>query len=829
MSRLPAQPPASARASAVRAADELAALHETAKGLLDRLDLDGVLESILERAARLVGTPDAYLYLVDGDELVVRFGLGQFSDQVGYRLAIGDGLAGRVYQSGAAMVIDDYQVWSGRRRDLEGRPFRAVAGVPLRAGNEVVGVIGLAYAEPGRRFGREEIELLTRFADFAALALENARLYTEAREGATRFRSLVGNIPGAIYQAEFDERWSIGFMSDAVEPLSGYPAEDFTSGRRTITSLIHPDERTAVLEEFERVARSGEPYVLEYRIVHRDGSLRWVNERSRGVPSPDGRILLDGSLFDATERKAAEEKLRAAEARYRSLVETLPLVTYARSLRFGDGNLYVSPQVEDILGTPVDEWMKADLLGEVVHPEDRERVLAAAAHLRETGEPFREEYRVMRPDGSVIWVHDETRIVRDAAGQPEYVQGFLLDITELHEAEETRSRLAAIVESSGDAIFSTALDGSITTWNAGAERMYGYRSEEIVGQPVSTLMPPERRAEMRTILDRVKRGESVFEFETVRVRKDGSPIDVALTVSPIVDAAGNVIGASGIQRDITERQRAAAERERLLTAEREARAAAEAAQRVLAAQNEQLRELDRLKDEFIALVSHELRTPLTSIRGYIELILEDEMLSPRQRKYLEVADRNSDRLLRLVGDLLFLAQLEAGTLELEPGWVDLAAIAAESAAAAAPAAETKSIAVTLETDEVPPLAGDPARIAQVVDNLVSNAIKFTPDEGSVTVRVVRDGDEAVLEVRDTGIGIPAEELPHLFERFFRTTQATARAIQGTGLGLAISRRLVEAHAGRITVQSREGAGTVFRVALPLVGAADLRPLDSVAV
>jgi signal transduction histidine kinase len=257
----------------------------------------------------------------------------------------------------------------------------------------------------------------------------------------------------------------------------------------------------------------------------------------------------------------------------------------------------------------------------------------------------------------------------------------------------------------------------------------------------------------------------------------------------------------------------------------------EATRRDLAAQNERLRELDRLKDEFIALVSHELRTPLTSIRGYTELLLDGEAgeLTDDQRQFLAVVERNSHRLLHLVGDLLFLAQIEAGKLALDVDALDLGAVASESVEAARPAAEEKDVTLTLATGPAPPLAGDRARIGQLLDNLVSNAVKFTPSGGRVDVRVSSLRKRAVLEVRDSGIGIPAGERQFLFQRFFRTSTATEQAIQGTGLGLAISKAIVEAHGGQIEVESEEGVGTTFRVKLPLEQQASKRAPVAVAL
>jgi len=228
-----------------------------------------------------------------------------------------------------------------------------------------------------------------------------------------------------------------------------------------------------------------------------------------------------------------------------------------------------------------------------------------------------------------------------------------------------------------------------------------------------------------------------------------------------------------------------------------------------------LQEGERLKDEFFALVSHELRTPLTSIIGYLELVLDDEEeLSEEARRFLEVVERNAKRLLRLVGDMLFVAQVEAGRLSLESHAVSLDKVAAESVEAARPAAERAGVTLSLESEPVKPILGDRDRFGQMLDNLISNALKFTPDDGRVDVRLIDQGDRAVVEVADTGMGIPDAEQQRLFERFFRASTATSRAVPGAGLGLTIVKTIVEAHGGKVGLTSQEGEGTCVRIELP---------------
>jgi signal transduction histidine kinase len=255
--------------------------------------------------------------------------------------------------------------------------------------------------------------------------------------------------------------------------------------------------------------------------------------------------------------------------------------------------------------------------------------------------------------------------------------------------------------------------------------------------------------------------------------------------------------------------------DRLRVDERLARAEAETAQRLLTEQNERLREADRLKDEFVALISHDLRTPLTSIIGYVELAL-DEDVPAEVRSHLQVVSRNGERLLALVNDLLFVARLQTGGLALEPNDVELAAVVQETVEALEPRAAAKGISLTCALDSVPTTRADRRRLLQLLDNLVANAVKFTPAGGSVHVSLGCENGAALLEIEDTGIGIAPEDQRRLFERFFRAESAVERQLPGTGLGLYISRVIAEAHRGSLSVRSELGRGSTFRLELPLV-------------
>jgi signal transduction histidine kinase len=288
------------------------------------------------------------------------------------------------------------------------------------------------------------------------------------------------------------------------------------------------------------------------------------------------------------------------------------------------------------------------------------------------------------------------------------------------------------------------------------------------------------------------------ELETYGGRTDTW---VSTTKMPLRDERGRIIGTFGISRDVTAQIRA------------ENTLAEQALQ--LRAQNERLRELDRLKDDFIGLVSHELRTPLASILGYVEMLREEGVSGPDADHCAEVIERNAARILCLVGDLQLLSQIQSGKMAMEFRSADLAGIAASAVEELRPEAQRKHIDLALSATAIPCLLVDPTRIAQLLGNLLSNAVKFTPDGGRVEIRLGREEGQVALAVTDTGVGIPAADRERIFERFYRTAIARRQAIQGTGLGLTITKAIVEAHHGTIAVDSDEGRGSTFTIRLPI--------------
>jgi PAS domain S-box-containing protein len=419
-----------------------------------------------------------------------------------------------------------------------------------------------------------------------------------------------------------------------------------------------------------------------------------------------------------------------------------------------------------------------------------------------------------RMQGIVLVFHDVTQRYAADESVLESRQARRMAEVALRQAEDSRLVLAAIVESSDDAIIGETLDGAITSWNQAAQRILGYTAAEIVGKPISALMPPDHSEDMPRILERIRRGESVGHFETQRLSKDGRVIDVSLSVSPIRDAGGTIIGAAKVARDITDRRRVEAERERLLAAAQSARADAESA--------------NRMKDEFLATLSHELRTPLNAILGWAKILRSGKVDADDLEEGLSAIDRNAQSQTQIVEDLLDISRITSGNLRLDVQRLNLTDIIEAALAAVLPAANAKEIRFHKVLDSLAgPVAGDAARLQQVVWNLLANAVKFTPKGGQVQVLLERVNSHAEISVIDTGIGIKPEFLPHVFDRFRQADASTTRRHAGLGLGLAIAKHLIEMHGGSVRAKSPgEGQGATFTLTLPITVVHPERPEPS---
>lgn len=361
---------------------------------------------------------------------------------------------------------------------------------------------------------------------------------------------------------------------------------------------------------------------------------------------------------------------------------------------------------------------------------------------------------------------------------------------------------AALVESSDDAIVSKDLHGTIMSWNNAAERIFGYTAEEAISRPVTMLLPADRLQEEATILATLVRGERIDHFETERIRKDGRRIAVSLSVSPIKDRTGRIVGGAKIARDITQRKQLEQEREQALARERHARGLAESA--------------NRAKDAFLAIVSHELRSPLSPILAWARMLRMKTLDEKNSTRALEVIERAALAQAQLIDDLLDVSRIASGKLRLEVRPVDLGAVVEQAIEIVRPAADAKGIRLEKVLDtETGKIVGDPTRLQQVMWNLLSNAVKFTPKNGRVQIALERVNSHVEIAVSDTGQGMSADFLPQVFERFQQAETGSARSHGGLGLGLSIVRHIVELHGGSVFVESAGvGKGSTFTVKLP---------------
>jgi PAS domain S-box-containing protein len=649
---------------------------------------------------------------------------------------------------------------------------------------------------------RDEDGNLTGFIKVMRDLTERKQLEEELRQSRTYLGLLIEGLPQLIWT--FGPDGECDYLSPQWVRYAGVP-ESEQLGLGWLNQL-HPNDRESTIAAWNRAVKEKIDFDAEFRIRGAEGGYRWFKARAMPLRSVEGEIFKwFGTNTDIEDQKRVEALLRESETGMRverdfsnEIIDTLPGVFYLFN-RQGKFRLW-NKNLKDITGHSDDEIALMAPL-EFIVEEDRPAVERKIEEVFVSGEA-NIEARLLTINGlGVPYFFTGRRIVID--GQPHLI-GSGVDISERWRGEETAAYLAAIVESSDDAIISTDLQGNIKSWNRGAERIYGYPADETIGKPVTMLHPQDRWNEEPRILELIRMGDRIDHYETLRRRKDGTDIDISLTVSPILNHAGDVIGASKTSRDITWRKRAEEEREQLLARERDSRSEAEDA--------------NRLKDEFLATISHELRSPLNAILGWARLLREPDMRGDQMDRALETIERNAQAQARLIEDLLDVSRIVSGKLSIQMRPVTLNSTVQSAVADLRLAAESKGIDLRLAEDEEIKLIGDADRLQQVVWNLLSNAIKFTPEGGRVEVGLKRIGEHAELRVRDTGRGISPEFLPHVFDRFRQATRTDARSRAGLGLGLAIVRHIVEAHGGSVTAESAGvGLGSTFVCKLPLVG------------
>ena len=392
-------------------------------------------------------------------------------------------------------------------------------------------------------------------------------------------------------------------------------------------------------------------------------------------------------------------------------------------------------------------------------------------------------------DGNRISIALTVSPINDSNGNIIGISKIARDISGQNIAEEKQATLAAIVNSSDDAIISKTLFGIITSWNHAASKMFGYTEAEVIGKHISIIIPPDRMDEETMIIGNIRSGKKIQHFETVRVAKDGRKVNISLTVSPIRNKEGKIIGASKIARDITERIEL--EKQRLLYTEK-------------------LHQLNTYKDEFMAMASHELKTPLTIIKatlGILLLKMQEDDNSPFVQKTL----KQVDKLDKLISDLLDISKIQSGNLELKLADFDMNILLKEIIGNIQ---LTTPIRIILKENNGQVSAyGDMERIGLVITNLLGNAIKYSPGSKEIVVDAFRADDAIIVSVKDNGIGIPQEDITNIFSRFYRVSGLSS-TFSGSGIGLYISSEIISRHGGKIWAESELNKGSTFYFSIP---------------
>ncbi|CAA9340547.1 MAG: diguanylate cyclase/phosphodiesterase (GGDEF & EAL domains) with PAS/PAC sensor(s) [uncultured Gemmatimonadetes bacterium] len=780
----------------------LALLHAVAADANQAATLEGAVTACLRRVCEFTGWPVGHAYFADADGALVSSRIwhadGRFDGfraaTGARRFAAGEGLPGHVLATGEPVWREDVAADPGfpRARAAAECGLHGAFAFPVEVRGRVMGVLEF-FSEAAAEPEAAVLDVMRHVGTQMGRVAEREEAQEGLRQNEERTRRIVESAHDAF--VAIDASGVVVDWNAQAERTFGWRREEAYESRLA-DLIIPPARREEHLRGMEELLSTGEGSFLNRRVeleaMHRDGTVFPVEMTVAAVPVAGSRIVT-AFIHDISERRHAQQEVRRKEEYFRALIEKASdLITI---LDLEGMFIYESPAVYQLFGYQGEELRGRNAF-ELIHPEDVGAVLATFGEiLSAPGTTAGVDFRFRHSDGSWRWLGARGT---NLLGHPA-VGGVVVnsrDITASRAADEALRRLASIVESSDDAIISKTLDGTILSWNTGAERIYGYTAEEVVGRSMDLLVPPEAAGDEARIVELIRRGERIRHYETVRLRRDGRRIDVSMTVSLIRDAQGNVTSASSISRNITERKRAEAE---LVRAKENAEAASLA------------------KSEFLSRMSHELRTPLNSVIGFTNVLRKNKRgtLGDQELGFLDRIASNGVHLLGLINDILDLAKVEAGKAELELGTVALddtvmSILTELQGAVRDRPVELRSIVPSV----LAPLETDAVKLKQVLINLVGNALKFT-ERGSVTLAVTADaaGRPVRIDVADTGVGIPRDRLSAIFLPFEQAELGTTRRYGGTGLGLAISTSLCDLMGYRLQVRSEEGEGSVFSIIL----------------
>ncbi len=695
---------------------------------------------------------------------------------------------------------------ASERVHLERERIRSLAVVPIFVDDDWWGYMGLEDCVEARRWTPQELDALHAAADILGTAIGRQRAARRLAEAEHRFRALVEQIPAVTYMDSIGRPPKMLYISPQVTELTGFTAEEWHADPSLGERRIHPDEREAVIAESDRTDESLEPFRVDFRFLRKDDREVWIREEAEVVRDAAGAPLYwQGIMYDVTESRQAQQQVREAEERFRTLVETIPAVTYIDSVDPDMHTLYVSPQLETMLGYRPDDWLSDDdLFARVVHPDDRERVLEANREHSATGATYDVEYRLRHADGSWRWIRDQAHVVRGEDGSPIASQGVMFDTTDQRrtqeELRETEERFRALVETIPAALYIELPDPDANSLYVSPqlETLAGVTPAEYVADPdlwVRLLHPDDRERADREYRDALERGEP-WSIEYRVIRPDGREVWVNDRSQVLRDEEGNLRLTLGFMFDVTEQK---LYEQTLKDREQREREAAD-----------RLRALDDMKNTFLAAVSHELRSPLTSILG-LSLTLErqDKLSDDDREDLLARLAANARKLDRLLKDLLDIDRLSRGIVEPQYRTTDVGALVRRTLESL----DTLGGRTVIVQTEAVVIPVDPAKVERIVENLVANASRHTDAAVSIWVRLVARDSGAELTIEDDGPGIPVEIREAVFEPF-RQGPTISKAQPGTGIGLSLVARFAELHGGRAWAAERPGGGASFHVFLP---------------